>query len=155
MKEHNKRMHKTRWQEYHTLSNMEKKAYFVDKAPPLANSVLRKFYCQVEKRSVFFDKKIVEALLDDVLFAAEDESEDVLVETDSLCHDGGGVVLENIFSILELVKEDMECNCNDEISGRALYKAVIPNLYQYNHVVEMIACGLSSNQCQREVHFSF
>ena len=58
MKEHNKRMHKTRWQEYQTLSDMEKKAYFVDNAPPPANSVLRTFYCQVEKRSVFFDKKM-------------------------------------------------------------------------------------------------
>ena len=82
-------------------------------------------------------------LLDDVLFAAEEESEDVLVETDSLGHDGGGVVLENISSIFELVEEDMECNCDDKISGQALYKAVIPNLYQYNHVIEMIACGLS------------
>ena len=60
MKEHNDRMHKTRWQEYKTLSDMEKKAYFVNNAPPQANSVLRTFYCQVEKRSVFFDKKIVE-----------------------------------------------------------------------------------------------
>ena len=146
MKEHNKRMHKAQWQEYQTLSDMEKKAYFVDNAPPPANSVLCTFYRQVEKRSVFFDKKIVEVLLDDVLFAAEEESEDVLVETDSLGHDGGGVVLENILSIFKLVEEDMECDCDDEISGRALYKAVIPNLYQYNHVIEMIACGLSFRQ---------
>ena len=52
-----------RWQEYQTLSDMEKKASLS------ANSVLRTFN-PVEKQSVFMDKNIVEVLLDDVMSAA-------------------------------------------------------------------------------------
>ena len=113
---------------------MEKKSYFEDKAPPPANSVLRTFYRQVEQRTVFCDRDIVEVILDDLLFAAENEDDD----------DGGGVVLSNISTIFELVEES-EC-CDDEISGRELYKAVIPNVYQYNHVIQLVACGLSFRQ---------
>ncbi len=33
-----------------------------------------------------------------------------------------------------------------EISGQEIYTAVIPNIYQYNHMIEMVACGLLFRQ---------
>jgi hypothetical protein len=139
MKEHHKKMHSAQWQEYQKLSDMEKKAFFDDKAPPPANSILRVFHRQVEKRTVFCDKEIVEVILDELLFAAEND-EDV-PDADALGGDDGGMVLSNVSNIFELVEEEEVFN--DEISGRELYKAVIPNVYQYDHVIQMVACGLS------------
>ena len=143
MKEHHNRMHKTKWEEYQTLSNMDKKSYFDDKAPPPPNSILRTFHRHVKQRTVFCDKEIVEVLLDDLLFAANEDVRD----TDALEYDdtgGGGV--SNISTIFTLVEAETDSHEYDEINGRELYKASIPNVYQYDHVIAMVSCGLSFRQ---------
>ena len=76
----------------------------------------------------------METILDDVL-NQEDE-----VDKDSFPNDR--VSVENVLSIFELVEDEIECNEND-IDDQEVCKAFIANSYQYNHAIEIIACGLS------------
>lgn len=136
MKEHNQRMHAERWGVYQGLSEMEKKAYFIDNTPiPSPNSILSTFTRQVEKKTVFLDKSIVEVVLDDLLFTSSDDSngEENVANTDTQ--------LSNIGDIFELVEEE-----NPDSNGRELYKATISNVYQYEHVIRMVGNGLSFRQ---------
>lgn len=119
---------------------MEKKAFFEDNAPPPVTSIRCFLPRQFEKRTVFCDKEIVEVILDDLLFAADSGDGDDDADNGN---GDGGMMLSNVSNIFELVEEE---SLNNETTGRELYKAVIRNVYQYDHVIQMVACGLSFRQ---------
>ena len=139
MKEHNKRMRAERWSLYQGLSQMEKRAYFIDNNPtPSLNSMLSTFTCQVKKNTVFLDKSIVEVVLDDLLFVSSEDcnGEENVANTQ----------LSNISDIFELVEEE-----DSDSNGHELYKATISNVYQYEHVIRMVGNGLSFRQTANKI----
>ena len=134
MKEHNKRIHAERWSVYQGLSQMEKRAYFIDNNPPPSpSSILSTFTRQVKKKTVFLDKSIVEVVLDDLLFVSSEDcdGEENVANTQ----------LSNISDIFELVEEN-----NFDSNGPELYKTTISNVNQYEHVIQMVSNGLSFRQ---------
>ena len=91
----------------------------------------------MEKRTVFCNKEIIEVIMDDLLYAADTDEHDRDENRTT-------PTLMNTTSIFELVEEDDVSS--GKLNGREVYKAVIPNMYQYDHVIQMVACGLSFRQ---------
>ena len=77
MKNHNELMHATKWDEYQKCAKAEKKNFF-DIALECNTDLNLYKVSSTERIEITADKEIVEIIIEDLLYLAEDDQEEVL-----------------------------------------------------------------------------
>ena len=128
MKNHNKSMHATKWDEYQKCANAEKKNFF-DIALECNTDLNIYKVSSTERIEITADKEIVEIIIEDLLYLAEDDQEEVLQ-----------VARKKDFLGYEPIHSDSD---DEEIE---YYRAIIPSTFQYQAVLKAVGSGLSFRQ---------
>lgn len=126
LKKHNNTMHSKKWAEYKTCSLSQKKTFF--DAALEAKPALSYFKGpDVEKSEIYVDKDILETIIEDLLYFAEED--DTMEIEPSQKQDVIG------FEAIHDENDEIEC-----------YRATISNSFQYQAIIRTVGNGLSFRQ---------
>lgn len=124
IKRHNQEMHPEKWSEYQQLSSAYKKQFFESQvSSKISSSMIAIANTSIERRQFQIDKDIVEKIMDDLLFVAEEDDE--------------------IRQTVEAMGFD---SIDDDTERFSHYQATIPNYLQFLCVVKFVGAGLSFRQ---------
>lgn len=126
MKNHNKSMHATKWEEYQKCSLPEKKTFFESALECNTDLSIYKV-SSAERREITAEKEIVETILEDLLYLAEDDQEEII----------------QVDRKRDLIGYEAIHSDDDEIE---YYRAIIPSTFQYEAVLKAVGSGLSFRQ---------